>query len=242
MMTTATLVNTTMAGALLAATLAAAPAAAVIKVATYRGTVSSGYDQTGEFGAPHTDLTGLSFVATYVYDTARGYRSALVGHDQVWGGSAYGVPSPIVRASITIGRASVSFESTNSDGLAVVDQGYYGNEIAEFQPPGGAMLSNDFMENYGFRRSSTSNLDVSFGAKSLSSNDYGYIQIYTHDGTTGTDIHYAYADLGAATLAVASAPEPATWGLMLGGLSAVGTVARRRRAPTAGARVSPTER
>ena len=39
-------------------------------VATYTGTISTGYDYSGVFGAPNTSLIGDSYTAVYYIDTS----------------------------------------------------------------------------------------------------------------------------------------------------------------------------
>jgi hypothetical protein len=90
---------------LAAALLVAAPgvpAAAVIMQASLSGTVTSGTDLTGVFGSAGADLSGMTYSATYVFDTTRGALFAEPGFEQVYGGSVYGLATPIVASSITI--------------------------------------------------------------------------------------------------------------------------------------------
>src|SRR5258708_29506314 len=65
-------------------------ASATVMIATYTGTVTTGQDLTGEFGSK-ADLSGLSYVATFRYDTALGDPgfSSPPGFDDRIGGSTY---------------------------------------------------------------------------------------------------------------------------------------------------------
>src|ERR1700687_869903 len=77
-------------------------ASAAIMDVTYTGTVYQGTDTLGVFGGG--SLVGLSWVATYTYDTSLGYRDTTTNHDNVWGGPYYGSTStsPVLSSMITI--------------------------------------------------------------------------------------------------------------------------------------------
>ncbi|QYE34879.1 hypothetical protein KZX46_19455 [Polymorphobacter sp. PAMC 29334] len=64
--------NIIIAAITLAGLIVAAPAAAVIEVATYIGTASTGSDVKGLFGSAAGNLAGVSYVATFTYDTSLG--------------------------------------------------------------------------------------------------------------------------------------------------------------------------
>jgi len=98
----------------------AASADAATLVATYTGTVSSGYDQTGLFGTAGGDLAGAAYTVKYTIDTTKGvYVNNLPSHDALYGGSDYGTSSP-VSATVTINGITLSIggetvgEDTNS--------------------------------------------------------------------------------------------------------------------------------
>ena len=86
-----------------------APVQAAKFLITYTGTVSDGFDTSGEFGAPNTDLTGLSFVAQYTLDTSGNAVSDNVGTSrQIFGGTQRSTDSPLF-GSVTINhRTSTS--------------------------------------------------------------------------------------------------------------------------------------
>ena len=71
--------------------------------AIYRGTVSSGVDGAGLFGAGQ-DLTGLGFRAIFVYDpdTPGATRETTPDLDVIFGGTGPGGTSPMRSASLTI--------------------------------------------------------------------------------------------------------------------------------------------
>src|SRR5688500_11611321 len=82
--------------------------AATVQV-TYRGTVSSGIDVTGEFGTMGADLLGLSSTAVYLFDTTRGHTDSSSTHSSVSGGSFSGIDSPALSAVLRINGYSVEF-------------------------------------------------------------------------------------------------------------------------------------
>src|ERR1700687_307532 len=94
-------------------------ASAAIMDVTYTGRVSQGTDTLGVFGGE--SLVGLSWVATYTFDTSLGYifSSPFGNYNYAYGGSAYaaGHPSPVLSSMITI----------NGVGRAV-DGSYYGRD------------------------------------------------------------------------------------------------------------------
>jgi hypothetical protein len=101
----------------------ASTASAVTMQATYTGTVIDGRDRTLLFGSGGI-LDGLSYIATFVYDTDIGRQSS-PQFNQVYGGAAFGNPSPMLSSDITIGGMTFSFggahygQATNSnDGAA----------------------------------------------------------------------------------------------------------------------------
>lgn len=72
--------------------------------ATFNGTVSNGYDETGVFGAADPDLTGLSVTWTVIFDTSVGITApSSEPFDQVIGGTLYSEESPVVSSVLTVG-------------------------------------------------------------------------------------------------------------------------------------------
>jgi hypothetical protein len=89
----------------------ATPASAALVISTYTGTVTSGYDETGEFGTAHTNLGG-NYVAKFTYDTARGTPFLVAGQqDARLGGTSFSAPSPILSATLTINGFTHAFAS-----------------------------------------------------------------------------------------------------------------------------------
>ena len=96
------------AGAAFAGALAvAAPASAAIITTTFEGTIAYGFDQTGLFGAPGQELTGLRFKSVYTTNDTPG---SIHGDDgsltTVQGGTSYGSVDPVT-AFLTIGSGTI---------------------------------------------------------------------------------------------------------------------------------------
>lgn len=111
--------------ALGALTLAVPAANAAVMQATWGGTISNGYDQTGVFGSAAAVLLGQAVSWTITYDTAVGFSSG-AGYEQVAGGTAAYSPSPVISSVVTINGQSRSFGTGYSGYLSVVDYDLYG--------------------------------------------------------------------------------------------------------------------
>jgi hypothetical protein len=106
--------NTKLIGAATAiALLAAAPSAtAAIVEVTYVGTITTGYDTSGVFGAANTSLVGDSYRVNYFFDTQKTgvlYASSSPTLNSIYGGTFYGgFSSPSLGATVTINGKSAS--------------------------------------------------------------------------------------------------------------------------------------
>lgn len=78
------------------------PAAAVIMQVSLAGAVTSGTDLTGVFGSAGADLAGAACNGSYNYDTELGTLFTDIDFIRVYGGSVYGLGTPIVSSSVTI--------------------------------------------------------------------------------------------------------------------------------------------
>jgi hypothetical protein len=78
------------------------PAAAVIMQVSLAGAVTSGTDLCGVFGSAGADLAGSAYNSCYIYDTELGALFTDTDFIQVYGGSVYGLGTPIVSSSISI--------------------------------------------------------------------------------------------------------------------------------------------
>jgi hypothetical protein len=107
------------ASAILAFTLLFQPVCAATFIARFNGIVTGGTDTSGIFGAPGGNLTGLSYVATFVIDNNVGAAETFSDFSsQIFGGSRYATifegvvygarPSP-VSGVLDIGGRTFSF-------------------------------------------------------------------------------------------------------------------------------------
>src|SRR3977135_2303017 len=87
-------------------------ASAAIMDVTYTGTVYSGIDTLGVFGGG--SLVGLSWVATYTFDTSLGYSYSSPNYNYVNGGSGSALPntSPVLSSMIAINGVGVAVDGS----------------------------------------------------------------------------------------------------------------------------------
>ena len=226
--------------AALAALSVAQPASAAIVQVSLTGTVSRGFDQSGMFGAPNTDLTGSVFSLVELFDTTKGELILGPGggssqYDIVSGGIHHnGLPSP-GSATLTINGVSV-FESANSVGLLA--SGPSGQAFAWTTERfiGDTVFENDI----SVQMRTTGPLHFLDGWHSdcpVTDNCYGgfIFSHYAYLTNPGTPSSYYYVndgsfDIDTFDVHVLSVPEPATWAMMILGFGLVGGALRRRHA------------
>ncbi|HPU16074.1 MAG TPA: PEPxxWA-CTERM sorting domain-containing protein [Polymorphobacter sp.] len=212
--------------------LAAMPAAAVVKIAKYTGTVLYGNDQTGVFAAPGSDLTGYSWVATYTYDRSLGGIQSTdgVNYDYSYGGPGYGVAgSPVLSSTITINGVTKSVSGTYA-GLVYTTTSPGVEHYAQDYSDDGVTRRDNYNHNIGNPAGAPASLDQNFGPVA-GTGTYGVVQWTTFDYAAGSFTEFAYVALNADTVySVGNAvPEPASWALMITGFGMVGGALRRRR-------------
>jgi hypothetical protein len=220
------------AGAATAALLLAAnPVAAAVMIATYDGTVASGTDNIGYFTTPGGDLSGLTYRASFTYDTAVGSRTTDAFMDSIQGGTFWGAPTPILSASITIGTATASFGSNGRGSAAYFLSGppYQIAHETEFdsgtdyeflafapfvadQPP------NTLEQAFSSTGAGCFLLCGSFSAR------HGAIG-FDYTGT----LNVASVEIAPVGSVVGAIPEPATWATIILGAGGTGAMLRRRR-------------
>ena len=214
----------------------AGQASATIYHLTYKGTVGSAIDQTGEFGAG-ASLVGKSFTAYVTFDDAKPGTIYYTDPAAEWY-TGYGAANPVT-VNILLNGVHRSFGAT------------YGMDYRYDYTMDTACTFD--CTRAGFEQHAEDRYDV--GGHSTAN----YINLFgeTHDGTISgiahTPPHFTNppVDLGAwvgiseigergqvfhkAQVGVKidsvteGVPEPATWALMLGGFGFTGTMLRRRR-------------
>jgi hypothetical protein len=204
---------TAAAAAIGVALFAASGASATTVITTYTGTVTDGGDSI--FGA---DLTGDAFTAVFTADISiPGEENKSGTLDEVVGGaSTPSLPSPS-SAVITINGVSY-FDSGFEDGT---------QEVTNFGIVSSAndgTLDADIGVQTGAHFALFKDLATPFTYAPVSGDDgFGLID-NAADATGRIDL-----DTTSVTVALA-APEPATWALMLLGVSGLGATLRTRRA------------
>ena len=212
--------------------LAAMPAAAIVKIATYSGTVSDGFDTSGVFGVANTNLTGASWVAIFTYDKLLGgLQVSGADFDESYGGQGYGQSgqSPVTNVSITINGVTKSISGEwASHALTATSPAvaHYGEDLVDDD----ATYMVHFISLNATPHGAPASLDKNFApvTTTLTDSAAGW---FTYDYASGKLSESATAILdGSADYAVSSAaPEPASWALLIAGFGMVGVMLRRRR-------------
>lgn len=202
------------------------PAAAGFVIETFTGTVYSGVDSAGLFGIQGANLAGLSYTATYVFDTgaipASDLNNPAGGSFSLQGGSQFGSASPLTSATLVIGnsaaysvsgayRSELSGAGFTSGGL------FFASSVG--QPANGSEFSNYVSSE--FESSQPPGPSSLFTPYTCQANDtcYGRFLI------GGDDLQLTPT---AVTL-TAAVPEPSTWAMMILGFAGVGFMTYRRR-------------
>jgi hypothetical protein len=209
-----------------------AQASATIMDVTYTGKVSSGADTLNIFGMRGVDIIGLSWVATYTYDTSLGYRTTSTTRDNVYGGPYYGSTSisPVLSSMITIngiGKAVAGsyagyLNAENNGAGGYGEEYHYAGDASSAQ----AEVLSSFISNTA--GSLPGSLTVPF-THTMDSQDYIKAYYSLNDYNLGSET--IFADLATLTVSehVAAVPEPSTWAMMLLGFAGVGFAVYRKR-------------
>lgn len=231
-----------LASTMLAATIALSPAAAVVKVATYAGTLSEGIDETGEFGAPNTNLAGKTFVEKFIYNTSLGRRATTATDDVLKGGATFFSVSPILSATVTVGgitRAADTLGFTDViTSLAVnngLEKSYFAitSQKTVFNP---TVYTQSEISIQSYLAIDFRTVDTNFSAPIDPKLGSGF-NFFNFDFLNRIATRKAHGESTDGILTISDAapsaapvPEPAAWTLMIVGLAAVGILARRRGA------------
>jgi hypothetical protein len=223
----------------------ASPSLAEKLTLTFSGTLDSGDDNTGVFGA-NTDLAGESVSVQFFIDTTLGARTEADNQLQYIGGYFYPVQtSPVTSGAITV------------DGVThVVDNPAFGS-LLESVPPGvlgddietqvsqlsenqtGPVLHFDTISAFSTSQSdgqlTPNGFDEPFSYSPLPSPSYGTSASFSVDAVdTDTDTTIEDAQgvfrptLVTLSITGVATPEPATWAMMLLGFAGLGFAGYRR--------------
>jgi hypothetical protein len=213
--------------------------AAMVEV-TFTGTVSDVNDGEHIFGSSPQSLVGESYVAQYVFNTSIGDVFSSPTLNYAKGGSDYGVPSPLISASATIGGTLVYTVSPTPNFNTIMGSSdgttNWQYELAEYKFP----VSGNSTENYiqssvmspvGSIPSLPISLTSSFSYTVVSPPDNAYSEIFFGVFNDQTNWFTNYSDLEASISQVSFqvvTPLPSTWIMMLAGLAGLGLIATRR--------------
>jgi hypothetical protein len=223
--------------------LASASALAAPITITYTGTVASGTDELGLFGAPGSSLAGSLFTVQYLVNTTLpgSTRSTVAGdHDSVSGGPLFGTTSPLTSATITIGSGMQTLGSNSFSDFGVftylTGQYYESNTVSNpFTPAGGGATLN--YENVVFDNyvdPSITSIDQSFINSNLVGNGAGesghfdFFGTLAGGGALNTTGVFAPGGTLVVSASVVPMPEMSTWMMLIVGFGAVGLTQRRR--------------
>jgi hypothetical protein len=204
------------------------------------------YDQTGLFGAPGASLDGATFTATYRYDTTQGTTDDGGYYRYLYGGTAYGVPSPIFYAALTINGVTQTLDlnyyafidrsETNLVGGTNTQAGHNAQDSSY----DGAILDDDYF--YALLGSVDDSLAIpldltqAFTAELDPSNfNHYWGGRFSFTDRTNTMVYtentYGYLlTTKVAVTTISAVPLPAGGLLLIGGLGALALLRRRRAA------------
>ena len=203
----------------------ASQASAAIMDVTYTGTVSSGIDTLGIFGAAGANLAGSSWVATYTFDTSLGHSYSSSNYNEIYGGSFYNNTSPVLSSMVTINGVGQAVGGSYAGVVYGVNNGGFSKHTAEYHSSGHTEYLENYISNYN------GSLPASITTPFTHTVDANDSVLGTYYLTNNTGSETIYANLATLTVSehVGAVPEPSTWAMMLLGFAGVGFAAYRKK-------------
>ena len=232
-------------GAVGVSLLSAMPVMATVVQATFSGTVSSGTDALGLFGAAGGNLAQTSAQMSFRFDTSLGAPvSDPFAVDGVWGGSMLGSATPMLDATVTIGGVSITSDATRFGYAALLADPSFG-QSEQFQARGSAVAQGQTYATqisalfYGPGFSLPLHLDAPYTLTNLAamagqpnSQVFGDAS-FTFCPTTGnclsTHPYFNWTNFSVAPVVTAAVPLPASGLLLVAALGGAGAVRRQRK-------------
>jgi hypothetical protein len=192
---------------------------------TYTGTVSNGLDAAGFFGSKNADLLGLTYTATYVFDTAvpTAAHISTGGDFSTYGG---GVNTPAVSAALTINGHTFT-----TNGLFHAELDAFNISSGAFQtyarvdPAFGSQFTNSLY---------TQDPAAPYPTSLTSPFTYTYYAVGSSSASGLFKIGGDSLSLSPTTVTLTNGvPEPSTWAMMILDFAGVGFMAYRRKSKPA---------
>lgn len=205
--------------------MASAAQAAVVTI-TYSGTVKSGTDGAGLFGAAGADLSGLAFSSVFVFDDS----TEIIQRNDLhynYGGTYVGSPSPLISVGLTIDGASyvpVMIGDVSQGYLAQRALGILTNNYYQLLQTTSGSYDGDHVSFSCYDKPKTS-----LGALACDLRDDGLFLLGDNRATNGVFAITSATMSPPVDVGVSYVPEPGTWALMISGFGMVGGALRRRR-------------
>jgi opacity protein-like surface antigen len=224
---------------LIAAVLAmffASPSLAEKLTLTVSGTLSSGDDNSGVFGA-NTDLTGESVSVQFFIDTSLGTRTETGNTLQYIGGYFYPTGTPVTSGAITVGGVThiVGFpifgelyealgSATTTDDIEAQVSQLSENQIGPVLHFDNISILSESLSN---GQVTPNGFDMPFSySPSAADPGTGTFTVFARNVDTDAIIEDAEGTFkpSLVTLSItgAAAPEPSTWAMMLAGFAGLG--------------------
>jgi hypothetical protein len=210
----------------LAMALCGGTAQAAIMQATYSGTIESGSDLMGIWGAAGADLAGLNAAAVFIYDTGLGYHKHTASFDWLNGGADFGAlspQSPIVDAWFEIGGQKLHYTGDFLGEAFLGDAAGYMSHAASTTTPSSVAFFN------AAGRFDTAGLDLTKGFSAALDKGSEVDADYFDKASNAYTVVMRPTLLSVSSLN-AAVPETETWAMMVFGFAAIGGLLRRSRA------------